>query len=599
MSSAQTHWPNSSRKGTYLATVRASIEGPTVAADNTAAIKAAIAADPGKSPSDAISDRISALTKGRKDNQEDRALAADQLFRKAIHKGVSDPAGVAKSLSPQFSGALNLAIAANPQTAAMNQFVQSLQAQLGTELGKDFTLSSPLSSGLVPFDLVAPARLIYPVYSPFRNMVPRVPGQGTSHRAKVITEISGSMPGHLATPGNRVSISELPGGGSMSNWPNQLPGGGSQTAVDVDVPYRFFGLTEAVSWVSQFAGQGFEDIAGLASLVLLQEAMLLEEKAMIGSTSIALAAPAAPTLSTVSGGSLTETVWVKVTAVNYYGETAASAAVSIAATSQNVQVTIAPVPGALAYNVYAAAGSTQPASLFYVGTFGGTNVTISSVPTSGATPPAADTGTAAATDYEGFIPTISGHSAGSSAIYPAGFQGSYVNQAVGDVLSPNVIDTALQAMWNGPSGIFADPDDLWVEGTDVTRLAHALSESSTSNYRLFIGQPDVGGAKAGLAVDQYLNPITRKVINLRVHPYFPQGTAALMTWKLPQPWSNVSNVWENVMVQDYLSISWPVIDVTFRYSLFWYGALFSPAVQYNGLLQGLQASTPSAGGSYR
>lgn len=68
MSSAQTHWPNSSRKGTYLATVRASIEGPTVAADNTAAIKAAIAADPGKSPSDAISDRISALTKGRKDN---------------------------------------------------------------------------------------------------------------------------------------------------------------------------------------------------------------------------------------------------------------------------------------------------------------------------------------------------------------------------------------------------------------------------------------------------------------------------------------------------------------------------------------------------
>lgn len=33
--------------------------------------------------------------------------------------------------------------------------------------------------------------------------------------------------------------------------------------------YRFFGLTEAVSWLAQFAGQGFDDAAGLASLILL------------------------------------------------------------------------------------------------------------------------------------------------------------------------------------------------------------------------------------------------------------------------------------------------------------------------------------------
>ena len=33
-----------------------------------------------------------------------------------------------------------------------------------------------------------------------------------------------------------------------------------------------------------------------------------------------------------------------------------------------------------------------------------------------------------------------------------------------------------------------------------------------------------------------------------------------------------------------------VIDVTFRYSLFQYGTLFSPAPQYNFLLQGLQLS---------
>jgi hypothetical protein len=100
----------------------------------------------------------------------------------------------------------------------------------------------------------------------------------------------------------------------------------------------------------------------------------------------------------------------------------------------------------------------------------------------------------------------------------------------------------------------------------------------------------MGNVQAGVAVRQYTNPVTQKVLNLNVHPYIPQGTALLLSWKLPNPWSNVSNVWENVMVQDYLSISWPVIDATFRYSMFMYGCLFTPAVQYNGLLQGLNRS---------
>ncbi len=33
-----------------------------------------------------------------------------------------------------------------------------------------------------------------------------------------------------------------------------------------NVPYRFLGISEQLSWLAQFAGQGFEDIAGLANL---------------------------------------------------------------------------------------------------------------------------------------------------------------------------------------------------------------------------------------------------------------------------------------------------------------------------------------------
>ena len=51
--------------------------------------------------------------------------------------------------------------------------------------------------------------------------------------------------------------------GSSANWPINLPQTGSQTEYKLNVPYRFFGLTESLSWLAQFEGQGFEDISAL------------------------------------------------------------------------------------------------------------------------------------------------------------------------------------------------------------------------------------------------------------------------------------------------------------------------------------------------
>jgi len=90
-------------------------------------------------------------------------------------------------------------------------------------------------------------------------------------------------------------------------------------------------------------------------------------------------------------------------------------------------------------------------------------------------------------------------------------------------------------------------------------------------------------------VSQYVNPFTRDILKLLVHPWWPQGTVAAMSYTVPYSWSNVSNIWEMVLVQDYLSVSWPVIDPTFRYSMFMYGALLCNAPMYCGILTGLQA----------
>jgi hypothetical protein len=554
---------------------------------------------------DSISTNMQNLVKGRLvgSNFDDQAAAAEQIFRNSIKKSHSDPQSVIKSLSPRFSNSLGRATGG--QNAAMQAWTEQLNAQLGAQLGKSFTISGPgAGTSLVPYDLSAPAKLIYPVYSPFRNRIPRTQGQGVSHEAKIITNISGALPGTLGVGSNRMGLQELLSAGTTlgTSYPvGGLPAQGAQSSVDVNVPYKFFGLTEQVSWLAQFAGQGFDDAAGLASLILLQEMMLLEERAIIGGCATNLAAPAAPgvTLRTAVAGAgetalsgITTNVFVRVTALSYYGETAPSAATSVAPSTQVADVQIAPVAGALGYNIYLSTGASEPAngSRWLAKSTGATKVTVSgALPTTGSNPPASDTGTGSAQDYDGLVSIISGKAAGGT--YPAGFKGSYVNQSAGDVFSINVLNNALLGMWQG---YLADPDEIWTDATGAISLSNAIAAGgNATNYRFNIDQGGQTGARAGVAISELVNPHTRKVVNLKVHPYIPSGTAMFMSWTLPHPWANVSNVWENVMVQDYLSISWPVIDVTFKFSMFMYGSLFTPAAQYNGIVQGLQNTNAS------
>ena len=37
-----------------------------------------------------------------------------------------------------------------------------------------------------------------------------------------------------------------------------------------------------------------------------------------------------------------------------------------------------------------------------------------------------------------------------------------------------------------------------------------------------------------------------------MHPWYTQGNAELLSYQLPQTWTNVANAWEMTMVQDYV-----------------------------------------------
>lgn len=535
-----------------------------------------------------------------------KAHQATMELRSETHRGYTNRGSVVKSMNPGFLdqfGNLKTALTMPSVGEQIQQVLGSMPG--GADALKSFTagnLGIGTVSGLVPFDLLAPSRLIYPVYTVFRNKLPRPAGQGTSRIEKVFTGISGSQTGGQGVVD--ISIPELvqSSGASLAgnNWPLNLPGSGAQTETTLNVPYKFFGLTESLSWLAQFAGQGFEDISALANLILLQEMMLGEEYQMLAASSTNLATPAAPTASVRAAGSNetalnTTIVSVKVVAKNYYGSTAASAASGafVVGAGQVVDVTIAASSSALTYDVYGFDGAVY---YLLATNVGGTKVTLQGALPAASVPPAADTGTGSPTRMEGIIPTLSGHSAGGG-VYPSQWQGGYYNGSVGQTLNYNVLYTALQQLWdsngsNSPGAFRADPAEIVGEGGDIMRLSNdVISQGSATNYRLFLDQPDVSGVRVGAAVSEFQNPITRSILKLVVHPWLTQGTATLMTYQLPQTWTNVANAWEMTMVQDYVSIAWPVIDATFRYSLFMYGALVSHAPQYSGLLQGLQVSS--------
>ena len=62
----------------------------------------------------------------------------------------------------------------------------------------------------------------------------------------------------------------------------------------------------------------------------------------------------------------------------------------------------------------------------------------------------------------------------------------------------------------------------------------------------------VGDVTVGAAVSQFQNPLTRTLLKMVVHPWYPQGNATFLSYQLPQTWTNVANAWEMSTVQDYV-----------------------------------------------
>jgi hypothetical protein len=527
-------------------------------------------------------DVVSAFAGGRGIDFTEQPHTAYGVLTKAL-----DAPAITKGLSPEALASV---------TGALEQ-LKSQQP----DLVKDINLTSPVGTGLVAFDLEAPAKMLTPRPTPLRNRIPRKKGIGTSHRFKVISGFTGTGTGGVSNihPGiaDTTQNNFAPSGSSQSLYYARGPKI-SYAGSDQTVPYSQFSVSDEVTWSAQYAGQGYQDVRQLSRTSLTYSSMLLEERMLMmgrGTASGFLGALAAPTGvggtarsaagSEVGISGATTSVYVKVTAdAGDFGQSVLSSAATVAVTNgQVVDVTAVLPAGATGMRVYVSTGASDPgdASRWYAGKSGYNTFTITgALPTSGvaASTVTADT-SAYANGYDGVLSICTGANSG------------YVNRLNAALSTTNPgseFQTAFAALYDA---VKADPDRILFNGSDRKQLSDSLKVNSSSNYRMTISQDEVSGVTIGDVVNTIINEVTGKGVNVEVHPWLPQGNAPIVSDTLPIPDSEVSDVWSVVNVQDLMGIDWPVNQFAFESSSYWFGTFLCYAPAWNGAVTGIKKTS--------
>ena len=498
-----------------------------------------------------------------------------------------------KSLTPEVLGSLQNALAT--------------QRTVSADIAKEITLTTPLASSFAAFDLEAPAKLLTPRPTPLRNKIPRKKGVGTSHRIKVISGYTGTgtggqgniWPGITETTQNNFSP-----GSANPLWLERGPQI-SYNAFDVVFPYNSYSLSDQVSFDANFSGMGYQDLRQLSSTSTLYATMLMEERMMLfarGTASPYVGALSAPTgivaSSPVAGAGQTALAagvyYVYITANagisgSGFGESIVSAVASETVAAGDVLgLTWTAVSGAIGYNIYVGT-ATGTANCKFVGVSQGNSCVIQGAAainlvgdnfafsTTGAAASRANADTSAyATGYDGILPTVLGANSGFN---------NNRNGAAFSTSNPGVeYQTVFYNLYNS---VKADPDEILINGADRKQLSDSIKNGSTANYRLNLTQTETGDYVGGATIGALNNEITGKMVPLTVHPWLQQGVSPVLSYTLPIPDTEVSDVWSVFNVQDYMGVQWPVTQFTYDFSTYFRGTFLCYAPAWNGAVSGI------------
>ncbi|HEV2303333.1 MAG TPA: hypothetical protein VGR91_17335 [Stellaceae bacterium] len=447
----------------------------------------------------------------------------------------------------------------------------------------DETLAKTISTatGLVAYDLQAPAKNLYPFVTPLRNSVPRIGGgTGTATNWRQVNAIIGS-------------------GFDAMGWvpEGQRSGQMSYSTSSKSATYVTIGEEDAATYEAISAGRNFEDIQARMTFRLLQKMMLKEEMAILaGNASLQLGTPAAPTLSgSGSGATLPAATYsVIVVALTLEGYQNSSLAAGVATTKtvtgadgktfalnggSSNKSTNATQAVTLGQTLFASVTAIQGAVgyAWYVGTAGSEVLqaitTINSVSfsaplasgTQAATAVTADNSANPSYAYNGLLTTalLPGSNAyvNIMATGTAGTGTPLTSSGRGSVVE---IDNMFKSMWDN---FELSPTVLYVNSQELKNItSKVLSNASGPLLRYDSpadGSKDVEITASGV-VAFYYNPFAVNGglrIPIKIHPRVPPGTIIGWADNLPiQYQSNeVPNVAEVRTRQDYYQIGWPSV----------------------------------------
>jgi hypothetical protein len=416
--------------------------------------------------------------------------------------------------------------------------------------------------GLTGYNLEAPAKLLVPVLSPFRNRVPRAmaPNGAAAAQWKAITGLNVTN-ASLFTPfgvaGNLVSTTEQ----------------------DNLASYKAISLGDSVQMDAAALARGFDDLRARAGTNLLYSVMIAEDQMLLGAQNFALQTPGTPVVTVVASGGNIGTVAINVkvsarTLENYFtgGGTVLSAqgtATPGSGSTNSATVTVAAVAGAVAYDWYVGG--------YYYTTTTVNAATITSVPVadaavanlphlSGANISAASRASDLSADpnaFNGLLASVTGDYAANGGLVQRGSgtnSGAIFKSLDGAALTGlsggvSEIDAVLQSLWDSsrisPTVLMANSQHI----RDITRKVIATGGA----YTLF--QPDNVAERQGVVGGQilrtYLNPaVDAQPIEIVAQPNIPQGTIILGSERLPYPGNNVASVWEVETQQEYEQVEY-------------------------------------------
>ncbi len=451
------------------------------------------------------------------------------------------------------------------------------------------TRAITMTSGLIGYELEAPAKVIVPVITPLVNLLPRRRGRGIDVvHWKAITSFDTARNWGVVADGAT---------------PSQV----TYAVAALQNTMQTIGLMNTVTFQAQWRGRSLEaDVRARRAAELLYQLKMTEERWLLGASTY-LMTPPAPVLATATtGGTVAAgTYWVKVTAKNAQGETTGSSATKIVTTgsTSTITITIFTVPNATQYNVYIASGASYPgdgAAWLQAGISGvnapqpaiGANVTlvdgVTVMPSGEVNPailaltllaPPATSGTALSTVsantaktfvdgsgnplmWDGILAQAlnnatqaNGATLGAQVAQPAASTG---------LLALSDVDNLLAAMYMQAAG---DPDYLVMNPLDNVRLTNLVVQAGQLRYVVEAGEPEEQGRLMGqFRVTRYLNKSTGKEIHILMDRYCPQGQIVFLSQAMPFPVPEVANAIEIETNQEYYGVDFAVVDSNFKFA---------------------------------